>query len=237
MPITTVLFDLDGTLLPMDQEVFVNAYLGGLCKKLAPHGYDPKAVVDGIWKGTGAMVKNDGSRPNEEAFWQVFCGLLGEHAREDVPVFEDFYRNEFQQVAKVCGFNEKAKQVIDLVKAKGMRVVLATNPLFPQIATYSRIRWAGLEPEDFEYISTYENSSLCKPNPEYYKDILNRLGLRAEECVMVGNDTKEDTVPAALGAKVFLLTDCLIDKGVDIGGHPQGGFDELLSFIDNLNRE
>ena len=229
-----IFFDLDGTLLPMDQEVFVNAYLGGLCKKLAPHGYDPKAVVDGIWKGTGAMVKNDGSRPNEEAFWQVFCGLLGEHAREDAPVFEDFYRNEFQQVAKVCGFLPESKQLIEYLKAKGLRLVLATNPIFPAIATHSRVRWAGLEPEDFSYITTYENSSFCKPNSRYYQEILDKLGLKAEECVMVGNDAVEDMAAAKLGLPVFLLTHSLIEReGVDVNTLPHGGFDEVKIWLDS----
>jgi len=31
----------------------------------------------------------------------------------------------------------------------GFRVALATNPIFPAIATEKRIRWAGLTPEDF----------------------------------------------------------------------------------------
>ena len=34
--ITTVLFDLDGTLLPMDQDRFVQSYIGRMAKKLAP---------------------------------------------------------------------------------------------------------------------------------------------------------------------------------------------------------
>lgn len=237
MRISTVLFDLDGTLLPMDQEVFVTDYLKRLAVYMTQYGYDAKAVSETVMEGVFVMVKNDGSKTNEQAFWNLFKSRFGEDSIKDIPKFEEFYRTEFQKVAKVCGFNEKAKQVIELVKAKGMKAVLATNPLFPRIATHSRIRWAGLEPEDFEYISTYENSSLCKPNPEYYKDILNRLGLRAEECVMVGNDTKEDAVPATLGSQVFILKDCLIDKGVDISGCPQGGFDELLSFINNLNQE
>ena len=165
MAITTVLFDLDGTLLPMDQEIFVKAYLGGLCKKLAPLGYEPRALSAAIWKGTEAMVKNDGSRLNEEVFWETFCGLMGENARKDEPVFEEFYRKEFQQVAQVCGRNPTAKELIDRLKAKNLRLVLATNPLFPAIATHSRVRWAGLEPEDFCHITTYENSRFCKPNP------------------------------------------------------------------------
>ena len=234
MAITTVLFDLDGTLLPMDQEVFVNAYLSGLCKKLAPRGYEPKAVVDGIWKGTGAMVENDGKQTNEAVFWQVFCGLLGEHAREDMPVFEDFYRNEFQQVAKVCGFLSESRQLIDYLKEKGLRMVLATNPIFPAIATHSRVRWAGLQPEDFSYITTYENSSFCKPNPAYYQEILDKLGLSAGECLMVGNDAVEDMAAAKLGLPVVLLTHSLIEReGVDVNALPHGGFDALKIWLDS----
>ena len=232
MAITTVLFDLDGTLLPMDQELFLKAYLGGLCKKLAPLGYDPKAVTDGIWKGTGAMVGNDGAQTNEAVFWQVFCSLLGEDTRKDEPVFEDFYRNEFQKVAEVCGKNPAAKELIEGLKAKGLRLVLATNPLFPAIATHSRVRWAGLEPEDFAYITTYENSSRCKPNPDYYREILDKLGLQTEECVMVGNDAQEDGAAAALGLPVFLLTDCLIDRSGEVEKFPHGGIKQLLEWLE-----
>ena len=232
MAITTVLFDLDGTLLPMDQELFLKAYLGGLCKKLAPLGYDPKAVTDGIWKGTGAMVGNDGAQTNEAVFWQVFCSLLGEDTRKDEPVFEDFYRNEFQKVTEVCGKNPAAKELIEGLKAKGLRLVLATNPLFPAIATHSRVRWAGLEPEDFAYITTYENSSRCKPNPDYYREILDKLGLQTEECVMVGNDAQEDGAAAALGLPVFLLTDCLIDRAGEVEKFPHGGVKQLLEWLE-----
>ena len=49
MYLTTVLFDLDGTLLPMDQEAFTTGYFKLLAKKLAPHGYEPKSLVDAIW--------------------------------------------------------------------------------------------------------------------------------------------------------------------------------------------
>ena len=96
MHITTVLFDLDGTLLPMDQEAFTTGYFKLLAKKLAPHGYEPKSLVDAIWAGTAAMVKNDGSCTNEQAFWKKFSAIYGsEKALADQPLFEDFYANEF----------------------------------------------------------------------------------------------------------------------------------------------
>jgi len=235
MAVTTVLFDLDGTLLPMDQDLFAMTYLKGLAARVAPAGYDPKALMGAIWKGTEAMMVNDGSCLNEARFWQVFTALMGEKALEDMPYFDAYYREDFDKVREVCGFNPAAREIIDLVKSRGLRPVLATNPFFPGIATHKRVVWAGLQPEDFAYITTYENSSFCKPNPNYYRELLEKLELRPEECVMVGNDAHEDTAAAQLGIPVFLLTDCLLNtKNLDYSQYPQGSFPELRTFLENL---
>lgn len=233
--ITTVFFDLDGTLLPMDQEVFLKAYMGGLAARMAPYGYDPKRMISSLWKGTAAMVTNDGIYRNDEVFWKVFSESYGKDAQEDEAIFENFYRKEFQDVARACGFDPRAAEVIRTVKESGKQAVLATNPLFPAIATHSRVRWAGLAPEDFSYITTYENSCHCKPNPDYYREILEKLNLQPEECLMVGNDVTEDTVPEKLGMRIFLLTDCLINReNRDISCYPHGSFPELLSYLRSL---
>ena len=232
MKLTTVFFDLDGTLLPMDQDTFVGAYFRGLSGKLAPHGYDPEKLVKGIWAGTGAMVQNDGSVTNEAAFWRTFCSLFGEKARQDEPIFAEFYATDFQKVQQVCGFDPEAASTVASIKAMGLTTVLATNPIFPAIATHSRTRWAGLKPEDFRLITTYENSRYCKPNLDYYRQILRELGLDAGECLMVGNDVAEDMVAGELGMDVFLLPKCLINKGgEDISRYPHGDFGDLLKFI------
>ena len=232
MSIKNILFDLDGTLLPMDQDLFVKSYLGNFAKKLAPLGYEPESFYKAMWAGVGAMTKNDGSVRNDEAFWNTFCGLLGEHVRNDEPVFDDFYHHEFQKAKDVCGFNPNAANTVHAIKAAGYRVILATNPLFPAIATESRIRWAGLEPEDFEYYTVYDNSYHCKPNPAYYQDIIEKLELNPEECLMVGNDVDEDMVAETLGMKVFLLTDTMINKHCkDISQYPQGSFHDLLNYL------
>ncbi len=230
----TILFDLDGTLLPMDQDAFVKAYFGRLAAKLAPHGYESKQLVSAIWKGTETMVRNDGSCTNEEAFWNFFASLYGEQARADEPLFDEFYRTDFQQVQHACGFAPQAAKIVSLCKELGFCCVLATNPIFPAVATLSRIRWAGLNAEDFKWITTYENSSFCKPNPAYYQAILEKLHLKPEECLMVGNDVGEDMVARKLGMKVFLLTDCLINKKEeDISAYPNGSFPELEAYIRN----
>lgn len=236
MPITTILFDLDGTLLPMDQEVFIQSYFGRLAVKLAPYGYEAKPLFQCIWAGTGAMIRNDGSCTNEEAFWKVFAHTYGQEALKDQPVFDAFYENEFQGVQQDCGYTPKAAQLIRDLKAMGLRTALATNPIFPAVATESRMLWAGLEKDDFELYTTYENSHFCKPNPDYYLEILEKLGCKAEECLMVGNDVGDDMVaPQGLGMKVFLLTDCLINRdNADISGYPHGSFEALMDYIRSL---
>ena len=235
MNIKAILFDLDGTLLPMDQDLFMKYYFGSLAAKLVPHGYDKDTLVNNVWAGTKAMVMNNGSKTNEEAFWDTFCTLVGKDCRPDMPIFDFFYRNEFAATKNACQPTPAAKEVIDLIKASGKRLILATNPLFPAIATENRITWAGLAKEDFELITTYENSSYCKPNPKYYAEILEKTGLKPEECLMVGNNAEEDMIADTLGMKVFLLTDCLInEKNADISKYPQGGFEELKTFITKL---
>jgi len=235
MSIKVVLFDLDGTLLPMEQDAFTGDYFKRLAIKLAPYGYEPQQLIKDVWAGTAAMVKNDGAVTNEEAFWNKFAETYGEKVYSEKDIFEDFYRNEFQEVRKVCGLNEKASETVRGLKKKGLRVALATNPLFPKIATESRIRWAGLAPEDFEFYTTYEDSRFCKPNPDYYREVLKRVGAMPEECLMVGNDVTEDMVAQELGMKVFLLTDCLINKtDNDISVYPHGGFDKLLEYLKEI---
>lgn len=233
--IKAVLFDLDGTLLPMDQEEFTKVYLHLLSKKMEQHGYEPEQMVKAVWTGTGAMVKNDGSTTNEKVFWGAFDKFWGKNASADEPVLQAFYEKEFEDVRNACGYNEDARKMIDEVKSMGYRTILATNPIFPALATEKRIRWAGLTPEDFELYTTYENIGYCKPNPQYYQEILNRTGLLPEECVMVGNDVTEDMVAETLGMKVFLLTDCMINKEEkDISVYPNGSFQEAIEYIKSL---
>ena len=235
MTLTTVLFDLDGTLLPMDNDAFTKAYFKLLAAKLAPHGYEPKQLVDAIWTGTAAMVRNDGSRSNESAFWDKFSEIYGEKALADMALFKEFYAGDFQKARDICGFNPNAARSVNAMKQAGLRVALATNPIFPSIATESRIRWAGLEPEDFELYTTYENIGFCKPNTQYYLEIAKRLGVSPEQCLMVGNDVTEDMAAGETGMKVFLLTDFLINRErKNISVYPRGSFEQLMDYIGEI---
>lgn len=232
MAIKAVLFDLDGTLVPMDQDVFVGDYFKRISTKLAPYGYEPKQFVDTIWKGTYAMIKNNSDRCNEEIFWDYAKTVYGEKILADKPLFDEFYEQEFDKVKAVCGFNPQAAETVRKLKEMGYKVALATNPIFPERATRWRIGWAGLTPDDFEFYTTYENINSCKPNLAYYIECAARIGCKPEECLMVGNDVGDDMVAESIGIKVFLLTDCLINKtDEDITKYPNGSFNELMEYI------
>ena len=219
----------------MDNDAFTKGYFKLLAAKLAPYGYEPKQLVDAIWAGTASMVKNDGSQSNEAAFWKKFAAIYGEQILADKPLFDEFYRTDFQAAKDLCGMDPNAASTVHTIKEMGLRVALATNPIFPAAATESRIRWAGLKPEDFELYTTYENIGYCKPNPDYYREVAKRLGVKPEECLMVGNDVAEDMIARSIGMQVFLLTDCLINKErKNIAEYPRGSFEQLVQFINTL---
>ncbi len=237
MNIRAILFDLDGTLLPMDQERFMKGYFQLLAANMAKSGYEPKKLIDAIWAGTAAMVKNDGKRTNEKVFWEKMAESYGPGVYDDIPLFDAFYRGDFQKAKSFCGFNSDAARTVRQAREMGYQTALATNPVFPMVAQESRLGWAGLALSDFELCTSYENAGYCKPNPLYYADIARRLNLDPKECCMVGNDTTEDLAAAEIGMQTFLLTDCLIHKKqTDISACPQGDFAALLNFIGKMQK-
>ena len=225
-----ILFDLDGTLLPMDLEEFTGYYFKLLAQRLPQ--FDSWSVVAAVWEGTKAMMGNDGSMTNEDRFWSVFAARMGEDVIREKENLEDFYRTDFHQVQAVCGDNPLATQVIDLAHEKAGTVILATNPLFPPVAVESRLSWVGLRPADFNYITTYDNSFCCKPAKAYYERICQENGLDPAHCLMIGNDLKEDAFGAAqLGMPVRIVTDSLITHGLNLEDYPHSTFAELLHLL------
>ena len=91
MKIKAILFDLDGTLLPMNQDEFLKAYFAGIAEHLSHYGYNPGELIGAINAGTRAMLKNDGGVTGEVAFWNAFSEKIGKNARKDEPYFEEFY--------------------------------------------------------------------------------------------------------------------------------------------------
>ena len=236
MAIKAVLFDLDGTLLPMDQKLFLKTYFGLLTEKMVTSGYDAKTFMAALLAGTDAMVANDGRASNEAVFWQVFGSFYEEGTMPPIALFDAFYAKDFIKTRAACGSDERPLQIVHTVKEKGLIPVLATAPAFPAVATETRMGYVGLAPSDFALYTTYENCSFCKPSTGYYRELLQKLALAPEECLMVGNDVTDDMEPATeVGMQVFLLTDYLINKnGSDISVYPHGNYDDLLAYVKAL---
>ena len=227
----TVLFDLDGTLLPMDIDKFTEAYCGALAKKLVPYGIEPNKMIAALWKGTGAMVQNDGSVTNETKFWEVFEKELGIKKEDYEAVLDDFYLNDFKQLEAIITKTKYAEECVSLLKEKGYRLVVATNPVFPRQATLHRIRFAGLNENDFELYTTYEEAHYCKPNPKYFTELLGRIDAKAEECIMIGNDVQEDGSAVGAGIPCYIITDCLLHREEGEIGLEHGSFEDFLELI------
>lgn len=231
--IKAVLFDLDGTMLPMNQDEFVKVYFTELCKRFCPElQMDNQTLIKAVWKATGAMVKNDRVEPNENVFWKTFAHICGDKVLDYREKFDDFYVNEFNTCKKVCGYNPAVSETIKVLKSKGYTLAAATNPIFPAVATHNRISWTGADKNDFVLVTTYENSCSCKPNPEYFTEVSEKLDIKPEHCLMVGNDVDEDMIAASsVGMDVFLVTDCIINRSdKDCSLYKQGSFKDLLNY-------
>jgi FMN phosphatase YigB (HAD superfamily) len=230
-----ILFDLDGTLLPMDQDIFTKAYFKELLKKICPFGYESQKVIDGVWAGTLAMIRNNGVSTNENLFWEKFSSLLGERVLDLKDEFTQFYKNEFNNVKVTTDENRFAPEALREAHRKANKVVLATNPIFPLCAVESRLSWLGLQASEFDFITSYENSSYCKPNPDYYREILKRYDAKPEDCLMIGNDVEEDgEASAQVGIDAFIVLDNMISKGKELDGMKNGTFQEMIEYLIKL---
>ena len=233
--LSTILFDLDGTLLPMDQQQVMYAYLKLFRQKCRSIDLDPDRATDALMTGLQAMGAHDGSQTNEQVFWSWFSRVMQIPIDDQVASFIRFYTEEFTQIKAVVDPTPLAAQIVQTVRQKGYCTVLATTPVFPRAGTLERMRWADLEPQWFELITTYEDFSHTKPSLLYYQDILDRLNVSADACLMIGNDVAEDLVVSDMGMEVFLVTDNLINRqqqGID--DIPQGSLTDLLDFCHRL---
>ncbi|WP_319757519.1 HAD family hydrolase [uncultured Sphaerochaeta sp.] len=234
-PINTILFDLDGTLLPLDQDQFIQDYFSRFVIKGQELGYSPELLLTALQRGITTMVLNDGSLSNKERFDRVFEESSGINAAEFNERFAPFYHHEFDLLRRHASPSPFAREIVQEVKRKGYTVVLATNPLFPWQGTEARLGWAYLASSQFSLVTTYEDFHYAKPNLDYYRQILQLLGKEASSCLMVGNDVEEDMVARELGMEVYLVTDYLINnKNKDISGYRTGSLQELATFIKEL---
>lgn len=202
-----VLFDLDDTLLANDMAVFLPPYLEALSGYARPL-IEPKRFVAALHRSIAAITNTaDSRRTNREVFWECFCGLT-ELPRAQTEAFLSGYYVE--QFAKLQTFTEPvpgALELIDHCFERGLKLALATNPIFPRTAIEQRLSWTGIALDRFTLVTSYEEMRSTKPSPRYYREIVAVLGCEPEEALMVGNDPEQDIAPAlAAGLRAAWVT-------------------------------
>jgi FMN phosphatase YigB (HAD superfamily) len=207
-----VLFDLDGTLLPMDTDTFIAAYVQDVAAFVAATT-EPTAFVEHLLAGTAAMLQPRTERmTNETAFMETFFADGRFDKDVMLPLFERYYEERFPALVKLTAPDPAARLAVEAAVAAGHRIAVATNPLFPAVAIEERLRWAGVADLPWDLVTTYEHMHSCKPHLSYYEEILERLGVRPERAMMVGNDVGEDLIAAELGMRTFLVEDQVINR-------------------------
>lgn len=229
--ISTLLLDLDDTLIGNDMDQFIPRYLS----LLSEHSADlvpPEKFTDTLLSATMRMTQNDDPEVTlEQAFAAHFYPTLGVSEVELRHTIDDFYAQQFPLLRPLIEIRPQARDLIEQALQRGLELVIATNPLFPMTAVTQRMAWGDISADDFPYalITSYESFHFCKPNMAYYAEILGYLGRRTHEAAMIGNDPKADLAPArALGLPVFHIDD-----------HPDepyhgGALDQVLTWLQDV---
>lgn len=216
-PIRAFLFDLDDTLLENNMDRFLKGYFGLLAPHVA-HLVPPDRFMPALLAATQVMVDHiDPSVTNQQAFLADFIPRVGQTAEAMLPVFDDFYATKFGSLRNLTRCRPEARAAVQAALDAGCDVVVATNPLFPETAIRQRMEWANVADLPFKLVTSYEVMHSCKPHARYYAEIVERIGRRPDECMMVGDDWGNDIAPAMkAGLQVFWVnTRAELPRGFD----------------------
>lgn len=204
-----VLFDLDGTLLDIDLDMFIREYFAALGPVVAEvlGSATAEEGLAAVVAGTQAMSIPHPGITNREAFNAQFHAMTGADLdlEEFALPFERFYREVFPGLRRDFGPVPGARGAVKLCLELGLKVAIATNPIFPRSAVLERMRWAGIEDLKVHAITAYENMHATKPQAAYFAETAAMLGTNPASCVIVGDDRALDMPAADLGMRTFYV--------------------------------
>jgi FMN phosphatase YigB (HAD superfamily) len=208
--IRAVLFDLDGTLLDIEIDVFLSSYfdaLGPVVAEVIGNGADAATGLRAVLDVTSAMMLPHPKTTNRDVFNANFHRLTGVNLdlkRFALP-FERFYADVFPTLRNGLGPRDGARDAVLIAGFLGMKVAIATNPIFPADAIYERMRWADVSDLPIDLVTTYEIMHSTKPHPSYFSEVALMLGVSPRECLMVGDDRVLDMGAADVGMRTFYV--------------------------------
>jgi FMN phosphatase YigB (HAD superfamily) len=200
-----VLFDLDNTLIRFDEREFFEAYIPRISKVFSDM-MSPDTLIEKLLFSTQMLVNNNGKMSNVEYFMSFFSQGYEEYRGEIWKRFIKFYETEFDEFRPLVSVIPGMREIFMKLRKLGVKLVIASNPIWPQVVQMKRLSWAGLDDWDFALVTGIENMSYCKPNIEYYLEVCKKINEKPGGCLMVGNDPVNDLIVAKIGMKTFLVT-------------------------------
>jgi len=201
-----ILFDLDNTLILFDEAKFYQSYFREI-KKLFTDIIPADQFVERTISATRVLVQNNGEKTNAEYFKENFAKGYQNQRNELWDRFLFFYETGYDKIKVNVTLPDDLHATMDNITRTGLKLVLASNPIFPLNVQMKRLAWAGLEDLPFDLVTHIENMSFCKPRVEYYLEICHKIDESPEACLMVGNDPVNDMVAAHTGMKTYLTDD------------------------------
>ena len=227
-----VLFDLDGTLLDLDLSDFLRRYFAALEEATQPlltGAQDRASFMKAFSAGVGAMMTSHPGRTNQEVFFDDLRARTGVDAQAHWPVFEDFYTEVFPGLMADAGPAKGARRAVSTALDLGLRVAIATNPIFPRIAVDHRMSWAGVADLPVHVVTTYEQMESCKPSPSYYRQTAGLLEVAPVDCLMVGDDRTLDMPASDVGMTTFY-----VGRDSGVAADFSGDLDDLADLLPRI---
>ena len=176
-----VFFDLDGTVLDTEQDIF-----DCMNEALAKLGYqtkDHKTIKSAIGNDSlNFMRVIMGDLPNEELMYiwsNVYEPIVKQKGVEKTKVFEGI------------------KEVLAELKNRGFANILYTNKTDNELAPFIDKFLKGLS---YDYIIAVGGTDRAKPSPEPVYELLDKFGVKKENAYLVGDG--ETDVLTALNAGI-----------------------------------
>jgi FMN phosphatase YigB (HAD superfamily) len=205
LTIKALLIDFDNTLVLFNEDQFLVAYAKLAYPYLAEF-FDESTFFQKLLQSTLYMIHNDGSQTNVEAFTNNFIADTPALSYEECNNrLHQFYKEKFHELRETVSVVPYGRKLLKRVIGTGIQVVIATNPIFPELATRTRLGWANIADLNISLATHAENMSYCKPRLEYYQTILDLIKRKPGECLMAGNDPISDMSASTLGMKTFLV--------------------------------
>lgn len=199
-------FDLDGTLLNISDQDFELEYSKLIAKSFIDL-YNPETFFSYFLPSVEALMNHkDYDKYVIDSFLSKFTELSG-MGRDDIwDRLHNFYTNDFRRLQNLVKPTTISRELIDNIQSQGKKVILATNPVFPEIATRQRVEWAGLDyNSDFLFVPHVNNSTAVKPDSQYYHNLIDLVDVQPNNILMVGNDYLYDGSASQVGIKTWIV--------------------------------